>query len=88
MRNGYIIDTLTSVDIKEVVNIGVKVIPIYEGLIYKKNLKKSPFRKVIDKLFALGQESIEDKNDLMRELVKLIMNSVYGVQKRKDINES
>ena len=33
MRNGYIIDTLTSVDIQEIVKIGGKVIGIYEGVI-------------------------------------------------------
>ena len=36
MRNGYIIDTLTSVDICEIVKIGGKVIQIYEGVIYRK----------------------------------------------------
>ena len=30
----------------------------------------------------------DKKNDLMQGLVKLIMNSLYGVQIRKDINES
>ena len=34
MRNGYIIDTLTSVDIQEIVKVGGKVIEIYEGVIY------------------------------------------------------
>ena len=52
MRNGYIIDTLTSVDIQEIVKIGGKVIKIYEGVIYRENFKVSPFRNVIDKLFA------------------------------------
>ena len=33
MRNGYIIDTLTSVDIREVVKLGGKAIRIYEGVI-------------------------------------------------------
>ena len=33
MRNGYIIDHLTSVDIQEIVEIGGKVIEIYEGVI-------------------------------------------------------
>ena len=35
MRNGHIIDTLTSVDIQGTVKIGAKVIWIYEGVIYK-----------------------------------------------------
>ena len=88
MRNGYIIDTLTSVDIQEIVKIGGKVIEIYEGVIYRENFKISPFRRVIEKLFALRQKYKDEKNDLMQGLVKLIMNSLYGVQIRKDINES
>ena len=56
MRNGYIIDTLTSVDICEIVKIGGKVIQIYEGVIYRENFKISPFRKVIEKLFDLRQK--------------------------------
>ena len=42
-----------SIDICEIVKIGGKVIEIYEGVIYRDNLKISPFRKIIDKLFAL-----------------------------------
>ena len=34
MRNGYIIDYLTSVDIQEIVKIGGKVIENYEGVVY------------------------------------------------------
>ena len=88
MRNGYIIDTLTSVDICEIVKIGGKVVEIYEGVIYRENFKVSPFRKVIEKLFAFRQKYKDEKNDLMQRLDKLIMNSLYGVQIRKDINES
>ena len=88
MRNGYIIDTLTSVDICEIVKIGGKVIEIYKGVIYRENFKISPFRKVIEKLFALRQKYKDEKNDLMQGLVKLIMVSLYEVQIRKDINES
>ena len=88
MRNGYIIDKLTSVDIQEIVKIGGKVIEIYQGVIYRENFKVSPFRKVIEKLFVLRQKYKDEKKDLMQGLVKLIMNSLYGVQIRKDINES
>ena len=88
MRNGYIIDTLTSVDIQEIVENGGKVIEIHEGVSYRENFKVSPFRKVIEKLFALRQKYTDEKNDLMQGLVKLIMNSLYRVQLRRDINES
>ena len=80
MRNGYIIDTLTSVEIQEIVKIGGKKIEIYEGVIYRENFKKSPFRKVIENIFTLGQKNNDEKIDLMQGLVKLIMNSFYGVQ--------
>ena len=36
----------------------------------------------------MRQKYKNDKNDLMQGLVKLIMNSLYGVQIRRDINES
>ena len=87
MRKGYIIDTLTSADVQEIVKIGGKVIEIYEGVIYRENFKISPFRKVSKKLFALRQKYKDEKNDLLQGLVKIIMNSLYGVQIRRDINE-
>ena len=88
MRNGYIIDTLTSVDIQEIVKIGGKMVEIYEGDIYREIFRVSPFRRVIEKLFALRQKYKDEKNDLMQGLIKLIMNSLYGVQIRRDNNES
>ena len=66
MRNGHIIDTLTSVDIQEVVKIGGKVVEIYEVVIYRENFRVSPFRKIIEKLFASRQKYKDKKNDLMR----------------------
>ena len=87
MRNGYIIDTLTSVNIQETVKIGGKVIEIYEGVFYRENFKVSPFRKFIDKLFALRQKFKEENIDVMQLLVKLLMNSLYEENIRKDIKE-
>ena len=88
MRNVYIIDTLTSLDFQEIVKIGGKVIKIYERVIYRENFKVSPFRKVMEKLFAVREKYKDEKNDLMQGLVKLIMNSLYGVQIHRNINES
>ena len=87
MRNGYIIDTLTSVDIQEFVKIGGKVIENYEGVIYREIFKVSPFRKVIDKLFALRQNYKDENNEVMQLLVKLLKNSLYRENIRKDIEE-
>ena len=83
MRNGCIVDVITFVDIQEIVKIGGKVIRIYEEVISRQNFKISPFRKVIEKLFASRQKYKDEGNDLMQGLVKLIMNSLYGIQVRK-----
>ena len=87
MRNGFIIDTLTSVDIQEIVKTSCKVIEIYEAVFYRENFKVSPFRKVLDKLFALRLKHKEEGNDVVQLLVKMLMNSLYGDQIRKDIEE-
>ena len=87
MRNGCIIDYLTYVDILEIVKIGRRVIEIYEGVIYRENFIVSPFRKVTDILFPLRQKYKDENNDVMHLSVKLLINSLYGEQIRKDIEE-
>ena len=88
MPNGYNVNTLTSVDIQKIVKTGGKVIAIYEGVIYRENFKASPFKKVIDKLFDLRQNYTDENNDVMQILDNLFMNSSYGEQIRKDIEEN
>ena len=56
MRKGYIFDTLTSVDVCENAKTSGRVIEFYEGVIFRENFKISPFRKNIQKLFALRQK--------------------------------
>ena len=87
MRNGYIVNTLTSVDIHEDVKIGGRVIEIFEGAIYREIFKTSPFRKSKDKLIAFRQKYKKENNNVMQLLVKLLMNSFYGENIRKDIEE-
>ena len=39
-------------------------------------------------MFVLRKTNKDENNELMQILVKLVMNSLYGVQIRKDINDS
>ena len=87
MRIGYIIDTLTSVDIQEIVKIGGRVKENYEGFIYREKFKVSAFRNVIDKLFSLKQKYKDEGNDVLQLLVKILMNSLNGENIRKYIEE-
>ena len=88
MKNGFFVDRLISVDIHEIVEIGGKVINFYEGVVYRENFKLSPFGEVIDKSFALRQKYKDENNDVMQLSVKFLMNSLYGENIRKDIEES
>ena len=88
LRNGYIIDTLTSVDNQEMVKIGGKIKEIYEGIVYRTDFSVSSFKKVVDNLFELQQKYKDENNNVMQLLVKLFMNSLYGESIRKDNEES
>ena len=61
------------------------MIEIYEGVIYRETFKVSPFRKLIDKLFVLRKKYQDEPNEVMQLLVKLLMNSLFGENIRKDI---
>ena len=65
MRNGYIKETLTSVDIQEIVKIGGKLIEIYQGVIYRENFEVIPFKKVKDELFASRQKYKDENNEVL-----------------------
>ena len=81
------IQTLTSVDIQEIVKIGGRVEEIYEVVIYRKKFEISPFKKTKDKFFALRQKYKGEANEVMQLLIKLLMNLIHGEQLRKDIEE-
>ena len=78
---------MTSVDI-QVVKIGGIIIQIYEGVLYRENFKISPFKKIIDELFALRQKYKDEDNEVIQLLVKLIMKALYSEFLRKEILES
>ena len=80
MRNGNTIDTLTSVHIQESVKTGRKVIESYEGVINRGKFKILPLKKRYRKTVCTEKKNRDEKNDLMQGLVKIIMNSIYGVQ--------
>ena len=87
LRNGYIVDVLTSVDIQEIVRVGGKFIEVYECVIYRENFTVSPFREFNKNLFDLRLKYEKEGNDILQERVKLTMNSIYGQTIRRDIED-
>ena len=71
MRNGYIINILTSVDVPQIIKSGGKVTQVYEGVINRENFKISPFRTVKEKQFASRQKYKKERNVFMQGLVSL-----------------
>ena len=55
------------------------------GCYLSRNFKIPPFNKIIDKVFT-SRQKYEDKSRV-QGLVILTMNILYGIQRRKDINE-
>ena len=84
-RNGICYDVLTSVDIHEIVRCSGKILYITYGIIYEENSHVSPFRKYIEKLLNLRKKYKTEGNTASDELIKLLMNSLYGKTVQKDI---
>ena len=86
MRNGIIIDSLTSVDIVEIVKCGGIILEVYEGF-FCHNLEYNPYTEFVTDMFEKRDLFQPQGKDLLQNLVKKIGLSVYGGNIRKDIDE-
>ena len=86
MRNGIFIDTLTSIDIVEIVKYGDIILEIYEDF-FCYNLEYNPYTEFVTDMFEKRDLFKSQGKDLLRNIAKKIGLSVYGGNIRKDINE-
>ena len=86
MRNGIIIDTLTSIDIVEIVKCGGVILEVFEGF-FCHNLEYNPYTEFVTDMFEKRDLLKSQGKDLLQNLAKKIGLSVYGGNIRKDINE-
>ena len=86
MRNGIIIDTLTSVDIVEIIKCGGVILEVFEGF-FCHNLEFNPYTEFVTDMFQKRDLFKSQGKDLLQNLAKKIGLSVYGGNIRKDINE-
>ena len=86
MRDGVIIDTLTSVDIVEIVKCGGIILEVFEGF-FCHNLNFNPYTEFVTDMFQKRDMFKSQGKDLLQNLAKKIGLSVYGGNIRKDINE-
>ena len=86
MRNGIIIDTLTSVDIVEIVKCGGVILEVFEGF-FCHNLEYNPYTEFVTDMFRKRDMFKSQGKELLQNLAKKTGLSVYGGNIRKDINE-
>ena len=86
MRNGIIIDTLTSIDVVEIVKCGGVILEVFEGF-FCHNLEYNPYTEFVTDMFEKSGLFKSQGKDLLQNLAKKIGLSVYGGNIRKDINE-
>ena len=86
MRNGIIIDTLTSIDIVEIVKCGGVILEVYEGF-FCHNLEYNLYTEFVTDMFEKRDLFKSQGKELLQNLAKEIGLSVYGGNIRKDINE-
>ena len=86
MRNGIIIDTLTSVDFVEIVKCGDVIFEVFEGF-FCQNLEYMPYTEFVTDMCEKRDLIKSQGNDLLQKLAKKIGLSVHCGNIRKDINE-
>ena len=86
MRNGVIIDTLTSVNIVEIVKCGGVILEVFERF-FCYNLEYNPYTDFVSDMFQKRDLFKSQGKELLQNLVKKIGLPVYGGNIRKDINE-
>ena len=86
MRNGIIIDTLTSIDIVEIIKYGSIILEVYEGF-FCHNLEHNPYTEFVTDMFEKRDMFKSQGKELLQNLAKKIGLSVYGGEIRKDIIE-
>ena len=85
MRNGIIIDTLTSIDIVEIVKYGGVILEVFKG--FSVITSNSILIQNLLLMFEKRDLFKSQGKDLLQNLAKKIGLSVYGGNIRKDINE-
>ena len=71
MRNGKIIDTLTSVDIVGIVKFGGVILEVFEGF-FCHNLEYNPYREFVTDMFDKRYLFKSQGKDLLQNLAKKI----------------
>ena len=86
MRDGMIIDTLTSVDIVGIVKNRGIILEVFEGF-FCHNLEYNPYTEFVTDMFEKRDSFKSQGKDLLQNLAKKIGLSVYGGNIGKNINE-
>ena len=71
MRDGYIVDILTSTDIQETIKRGRKQLNFMKKVFIERILNYQRLEKLVKKLFVLRPKYKDEGNDFMQSIVKI-----------------
>ena len=86
IRNGIKIDTLTSVDIVEIVKFGGTILEVFEAF-FCHNLECNPYTEFVTDMFEKRGLFKSQGKDLLQNPAKKFGLSIYGGNIGRDINE-
>jgi hypothetical protein len=75
----------THLDIQFAIKHGYKVLQFHKALVY--DSCTNPFKIFVDKFYKLKNEAEKTKNKVLRNVAKLILNSLYGKMLQQPHNE-
>lgn len=68
--------TFTHIELRNAISEGVKITKIFRSATYTKTFR--PFERWVNDLYALRLQYANDGNTIFKDLIKLIMNNLYG----------
>ena len=86
MKNGIKIDTVTSVDIVELVKCAVVIFEVCEGF-FCHNPEYNPYTEFVTDMFEKRDSFELQGKDILQNVAKQVRLSLYGGNIRRDINE-
>ena len=86
MRKRIILETLTRVDIAEIVKCGGIILEVFAGF-FCHNLEYNPYTEFVTDKFDKRDLFKSQAKDVLQNLTKKIGLPVCGINVRKDINE-
>lgn len=77
-------DYFTYIELRLALENGVKITKIYKTITYTQKIR--PFKDWVNELYALRLKYAKENNDVYKEIIKLLLNNLYGKFAMRHVN--